>query len=1225
MKLCIFNFVEVVQKLRLASEKPESSDLPNLSTVNYMLSTVVVPKFLANFSNLKTLSLIDCNLQGSFPRDIFLIHGLQELNLEFNSYLSGGFPSFPENGSLRMISVVATQFSGSLPASISNLSNLSRIDLSDCNFSGSIPSTMAQLTSLTYVDFSSNNFIGSIPNFSSSKNLTSIDFSFNGLTGPLSSKYFEGLSKIVSINLGSNLLSGRIPPSLFSLPSLQRLDLSNNSFDGGFDEYVNVSAVSQLETLDLSSNRLSGSFPNYFFEFPKLSELHLSSNSLGGKVPSSMFSLPSLKLLFLSYNSFDGLADEYVNVLASQLKVLDLSSNCLHGSFPEYFFEFPQLSDLDLSSNSLGGKIPSSMFSLPSLSYIDLSNNSFDGFVDEYVNASTSQLNSLHLKSNRLNGSFPEYFFEFPMLSNLYLSSNSFVGKIPSSMFSLPSLWSLDLSNNSFDGLSDEYMNVSTSQLRDLHLSSNRLNGSFPEYFFEFPMLSELYLSSNSFGEMIEFESLQKLTNLFTLDLSNNEIRGEIPSWIWELGNGTLYHLNLSCNFLESLEKPYTIPSSLTALDLHSNQLRGPLPISPACNDGDGPFYLDYSHNFFNGSIPFCLGSFATDAFFLSLANNSFTGTIPKSICNASYQLEILDLSDNKLGGTLPSCLFNSFNSLGVLNLGKNQIHGSVPDSFTINCSLQSLDLSKNSFEGKIPKSLTNCSLLEVLNVGSNNIVDTFPCALKNLSSLRVLVLGSNNFHGDLHCVNANHMWPNLQIIDIASNNFSGKLSPKFLNWNRMIIDEDTAQPGQYIMFRRAYDYYQDRLMGRICGCFCITRDAGKHTNNLTNYQMAPKSRIPKRQRRETSQQVQNPPQVQQFETFNTPQARERYDTWVSTRDFKKERGIQLEVPEEWNWKPLLLAQPGDACCSVVKEFYANAGDGLDTNTAIVRGVEVDFSSDAINTYYGTEDYYEDDYYHNDLKMSNLTVEMLNEIAKTFDAEAEWNIRNGLIAHMDYKYFTPRDRAIIDFIKAKLIPNSHWGYVRRDQVLLTYCIKEGYTIDVGVLINQSIREIITMMVEKKSRSTLGHPSLITELCRNAGVPMDNHHEVKLKPQAFITPQYIATHYAQAQRPGDADQQEEDVAMGDPDPMPAQPQFPQQFDMQQFFARQEEFMRRQDNFMRRNDEINWYVGTSTYQHNQAAQGFTPHFPPPPPWLQDPQYIPDYYRPHFPPPPDDADHQ
>ncbi|XP_019187061.1 PREDICTED: receptor-like protein 12 [Ipomoea nil] len=132
-------------------------------------STVVLPKFLANFSNLKTLSLSFCNLQGSFPREIFLIHGLQELNLKHNYDLSGGFPSFPENGSLRMISVADTQFSGSLPASISNLSNLSRIDLSNCSFSGSIPSTMAQLTSLTYVDFSYNHFTGSVPNFQSSK------------------------------------------------------------------------------------------------------------------------------------------------------------------------------------------------------------------------------------------------------------------------------------------------------------------------------------------------------------------------------------------------------------------------------------------------------------------------------------------------------------------------------------------------------------------------------------------------------------------------------------------------------------------------------------------------------------------------------------------------------------------------------------------------------------------------------------------------------------------------------------------------------------------------------------------------------------------------------------------------------------------------------------------------------------------------------------------------
>jgi len=66
-------------------------------------------------------------------------------------------------------------------------------------------------------------------------------------------------------------------------------------------------------------------------------------------------------------------------------------------------------------------------------------------------------------------------------------------------------------------------------------------------------------------------------------------------------------------------------------------------------------------------------------------------------------------------------------------------------------------------------------------------------------------------------------------------------------------------------------------------------------------------------------------------------------------------------------------------------------------------------------------------------------------------------------------------------------------------------------------------------------------------------------------------------------------------------------------------RQEDFMTRHEGYMRRSDDINWFVGTSAHQHNLAAQGLTPQFPPPPPWLQDPQFIPAYYSAQFPPPP------
>nr|GMD74688.1 uncharacterized protein LOC109169324 [Ipomoea batatas] len=336
----------------------------------------------------------------------------------------------------------------------------------------------------------------------------------------------------------------------------------------------------------------------------------------------------------------------------------------------------------------------------------------------------------------------------------------------------------------------------------------------------------------------------------------------------------------------------------------------------------------------------------------------------------------------------------------------------------------------------------------------------------------------------------------------------------------------------------------------------------------------------------------------------------------------KKERGILLNVPAHWNWGPTFLAQPGEAFSGLVREFYANAGDGMQTNTAIVRGVQVSFSTVDINAYYGTEDHRAIDYYHQDLRLSRLTGEMLNEIARSFHPEATWNIAHGLPAHIDYHYFGQRDRALLDFIKAKLSPYSHKGHVRRDQVLMAYCIKEQHPMNVGAIINQSIRDIASS--DRKSRCYLSHPFLITELCRLAGVPINEEQEIKLKPLTFISPHYVQTHYGQGQIPAndsedeEAGQQAENADMGDPNPMPAQPQIPQQFNMQQFITRQEEFMRR-------SDEINWYVGTSTYQHNQAALGFTPHFPPPPPWLQDPQYIPDYYRPHFPPPPDDADQQ
>ncbi|XP_019161183.1 PREDICTED: receptor-like protein 12 [Ipomoea nil] len=618
---------------------PSLLKLRSLSAIyldgNNLSSTI--PEFLAKFSNLTTLSLSECKLHGDFPIAILQVQTLQHLDLSNNQDLSGGFPEFQQNGSLETVSLSFTSFSGLLPDSIGHLRNLSRIELSNCKFTGSIPSTMANLTGLAYVDFSNNNFTGPFPSFHMSKKLTYIDLSHNALTGPLSFSHFKGLSQLKYVNLGSNLLSGQIPPYMFSLPSLQSLYLNENLFEDQVNEFANTFA-SQLDTLDLSSNRLNGSIPKSVFKLPKLTVLSLSSNFFSGK---------------MQFNDIEKLSD---------LSVLDLS----------------------------------------------------------YNNVTVDTTNSNE------------------------------------SMFSSP--------------------------LRVLNLASCKLE---------------------------KFPDLRSQSKMVRLDLSDNQIKGRIPNWIWQVGNGGLTLLNLSYNLLENLEEPYRINTSLTVIDLHSNRLQGNLPIPPAFS-----IYVDYSDNNFSSVIPHEIGNSLAVALFISFSNNTLEGKIPNSFCNSSW-LQVLDLSQNLLSGKIPSCLMNS-SSIFILNLRRNNLDGTIPDEFPDSSALKTLDLSRNILVGRMPGSLVKCKSLEVLNVGNNKIVDKFPCFLRSSSTLRVLVLHFNQFFGELHCPTVNLSWPNLQIIDISSNNFTGKLdSGYFLNWTGMIANEDSFPPNEnHIGFAsQFYDFhYQDAV-----------------------------------------------------------------------------------------------------------------------------------------------------------------------------------------------------------------------------------------------------------------------------------------------------------------------------------------------------------------------------------------------------------------------------
>ncbi|XP_047982132.1 receptor-like protein 19 isoform X2 [Salvia hispanica] len=740
------------------------------------------------------------------------------LNLE-NEAISGGIDNSTALFSLQSLESLNLAFNmfkrAQIPKGLQNLTNLSYLNLSNAGFGGQVPIELAEMRSLVTLDLSTlfggalvlenPNLRGLVQNLprlrelyldnvnisaqksdwcqalsSSLPNLMTLSLRSCGLSGPLDPS-LAGLHSLSVLRL-----DGIFPNAIFQVPTLQILDFSTNENISG--TISNLPANSSLRTMVLSYTNMSGRLPDSIGNLKMLSKIEISSCNFTGSIPTAISNLTELVNVDFSLNSFIGSIPPFR--MSSKLAYLDLSRNSLTGSLSSNHFEgLSSLEYINLGSNSLNGSIPSSLFGLPSLQRLLLSNNTFNGQIEEFQIPNPSNLDTVDLSGNQLEGSIPDSFFKLEGLSVLSLSSNLFNGTLKlEKVQRFPNLTRLELGYN------------------NLSVDTSSSNSSSSEY----PQLSRLNLASCNLSN---FPDLRNQSKLIFLDLSKNNIKGEVPSWIWNLGNGSLIHLNLSSNFLVDLQRPFEIPLFLAVLDLHTNKLRGEFPLPPA-----SATYVDYSTNNFQQAIPVNISGFTLFALFFSLANNSLSGTIPEYLCNASY-LQVLDLSDNNLRGHIPNCLVKS-STLGVLNLRRNKISGEIPDLFSSTCGLKTLDLSGNNLGGKLPLSMANCTSLEVLNVGSNKIEDTFPCKLKDSSGLRVLVLRNNKFYGNISCSEVNGSWPNLQIIDIASNNFSGPINPKYIkSWKGMMLENGTELRGRHIRFDFLINlYYQDAVTVTIKG-----------------------------------------------------------------------------------------------------------------------------------------------------------------------------------------------------------------------------------------------------------------------------------------------------------------------------------------------------------------------------------------------------------------------
>ncbi|KAL0350041.1 UNVERIFIED_CONTAM: Brassinosteroid LRR receptor kinase [Sesamum radiatum] len=235
---------------------------------------------------------------------------------------------------------------GSIPASLSNCSNLNWISLSNNQLSGEIPASLGQLANLAILKLGNNSLSGSIP------------------------AELGDCSSLIWLDLNSNFLNGTIPPALFKqsgniavalLTGKSYVYIKNDGSKqchgaGNLLEFVGI----RQEQLNRISTRHPCNFTRVYRGITQPTFNHngsmifldLSYNKLEGSIPKELGSMFYLSILNMGHNDLSGPIPQELGGLKS-VAILDLSYNRLNGTIPQSLTGLTLLGDIDLSNNNL--------------------------------------------------------------------------------------------------------------------------------------------------------------------------------------------------------------------------------------------------------------------------------------------------------------------------------------------------------------------------------------------------------------------------------------------------------------------------------------------------------------------------------------------------------------------------------------------------------------------------------------------------------------------------------------------------------------------------------------------------------------------------------------------------------------------------------------------------------------------------------------------------------